>query len=154
MRRQYSTNYLLSLLAADALLSALALYLASQARYHIPWGVRLTPVFVRVPVPLYVLVVLSWPVLLGLVGVYDARRTWRVTGELQILVTGVGLAALVLAGILYLSYRNVPRRLFLYFAVFDLVLLASFRMLVRTIIRWVVGDRRAPSVLIVGAGKV
>ncbi|HEY63879.1 MAG TPA: undecaprenyl-phosphate glucose phosphotransferase [Caldilineae bacterium] len=154
MRRQYSTNYLLLLICADVLLTLAALFLASKARYHIPWGVRLTPPFVRVPVPIYVVVAFLWPMLLGLVGLYDARRTWRVVGELQAIVTGIGLASLVLAGILYLSYRDVPRRLFLYFATFDLILLTVFHLSLRVLMRRLGGHRYTPRVLIVGAGKV
>ncbi len=154
MRRQYSTNYLLFLLCSDVLLSLVALLLASQARYHIPWGVRLSPIHVRIPVPIYLVVAILWPILLSLVGLYNARRTWRVVGELQAIVTGVGLASLVLAGVLYLSYREVPRRLFLYFATFDLLLLVAFHLTLRVILRRTNGHRRVPRVLIVGAGKV
>lgn len=153
MRRQYSTNYILFLLFTDVLLSLAALSLASQARYHIPWGVRLSPTFVHISLPVYIIVAFLWPILFGLVGVYDARRTWHVTGEIQSIITGVSLASIVLAGVLYLSYRDIPRRLFIYFAFFDLALLVIFRLALRTISRRV-GYRHACRVLIVGAGKV
>ncbi len=154
MRRQYSTNYILFLLVSDVLLSLGALYLASQARYYIPWGVRLPPIFVRLSLPIYLMVAVLWPILFGLIGVYDARRTWRVMRELQTVTTAVSLASLVLAGALYLSFRDVPRRLFLYFAVFDLVLLVSFRLVLRMLLRHTGRHRHATRVLIVGAGKV
>jgi exopolysaccharide biosynthesis polyprenyl glycosylphosphotransferase len=123
-------NRALLLAAADIGLTLAALYAASWARYAIPWGVPLTWEQVALPIPVYVVCAIVWPVMFSLVSGYDleARGSQRLYDSLRSLSLSVGLALLVLAGVLYFSYRMVPRRLFFYFAVIDFSLLALVRI--------------------------
>jgi exopolysaccharide biosynthesis polyprenyl glycosylphosphotransferase len=136
----------------DVALTLAALYLSSWARLLIPWGVPLAWRHVALPWPVYAMATLIWPVVLSLSSVYEwqprARRGWG--RQAQRLVLGVGLALLVLAGALYLTYRMVPRRQFLYFGLLDLLLLLAARAVARLFRR----NGRATRLLIAGAGRV
>jgi len=151
MTQRRDVNRILLLGLLDLALTLLALYLATWARYLIPWGVRLPWRLVALPWPVYLMAALIWPVVLALTGNYVARLRPLRRSPLAIgaLLPGVGLALLALAGALYFTYRQVPRRLFFYFGLLDLVMLA--------LVRWIAHFRRnghIPRLLIAGAGRV
>lgn len=153
--RRLDTNTVIFLMVSDLLISLLALFTAVQARYHLPFGVRLTWQEVVQPWPIYLLVGLIWGLTFILVQVYDGRRTTRVMAEAQTITWAVAIACLVFAGVLYLTFREVPRRLFLYFVFIDLALLIGFRLALRTALRYAGRHEQPPRrVLIVGAGRV
>jgi len=156
MAPRRETNRVATLLLTDIALTLLALYLASWARYLIPWGVRLSWRFVALPWPVYLTAALIWPVVLSLASAYDVRphASRPLSAELRSLLLGVGLALLVLAGALYLSYRMVPRRLFFYFGLLDSSLLALTRTIAHLLRRAAQHNGRAPRLLIAGAGRV
>jgi exopolysaccharide biosynthesis polyprenyl glycosylphosphotransferase len=152
MTRRQETDRLVILGLADSALTLSALYLASWARYLIPWGPQLTWRFAALPWPVYLIAVLVWPVALSLTSAYGVRphSRRRLSAQLGSLLAGVGLALLVLAGALYFSYRLVPRRLVLYFGVIDFFLLT----LARTVAHLLGRNGQVPRVLIAGAGKI
>lgn len=154
MNRRFGETYLLLLLAGDLALTEVALYLASLARVRLPWGL---PLGRQPPLnPLvYVLVAAIWLAVFLLLSVWESRRMVTFVDELQGLIVGIVTCTLVLAGALYLSYRNVSRLLFAYFIAIDLLLLLGFRVFLRLIFRLVAGRRHGITrVLIIGAGKV
>lgn len=153
MKRRLDTNHVVALLLVDLSITLAALFLASLARYRIPWGVQLELQHVRVPLPIYALVALMWPVTLSMAGAYDNKRTSLLRQEFSCLVLGTGFALLALAGALYLSYRDVPRRLFFYFGVFDGTALLIWRYLFRLYLD-ATTRLHAPRVLVVGAGRL
>jgi exopolysaccharide biosynthesis polyprenyl glycosylphosphotransferase len=136
----------------DVALTLFALYLASWARYLIPWGPQLIWRFVALPWPVYLMAAIIWPVVLSLSSAYDLRRHThrRLSAELRSLLLGIGLASLVLAGALYFSYRQVPRRQFFYFGIIDFSLLALARLLAHLRRR----NGHTPRLLIAGAGRI
>lgn len=153
--RKLDTNTVIFLIVSDLAITLLAFFLAIQARYSLPFGVQLTWQEVAQPWTIYVLVALIWGVTFVLAQVYDGRRTARVVDEAQAISWAVAIACLVFAGVLYLTFREVPRRLFLYFVLTDLVLLIGFRVALRTALRF--AGRRDPlprRVLVVGAGRL
>ena len=153
--RHRATNLVVAQSALDVALTLLALYVASWARYLIPWGQRLAWRFVALPWPVYVFTALIWPVALYLSSAYDRRaRRRQFLDELRTLASGAGLGLLVLAGALYLSYRLVPRRLFLYFGIIDVVFLLIARGIAHLARRAARRSGRAPRLLIAGAGPV
>jgi exopolysaccharide biosynthesis polyprenyl glycosylphosphotransferase len=154
MRRR-DTNTILFLILADILVTLLALFTAVQGRYWLPWGARLTWAEVAQPWTIYGLVAIIWGMTFILTQVYDARRSSRMLDEAQVIVFAVAVASLVFAGVLYLTFREVPRRLFLYFAATDVLLLLGFRLALRGALR-VAGqhDPITRRVLIVGAGHL
>lgn len=154
MTKRNSTNYLLFLLASDILLTWLSLYLASRARLFLPFGARLTPRFVYLSPFVYLLVVIIWSLAFILLSVYDPKRTLRFIDEIQTLLPAILAATLMFAGALYLSFRMVPRLLFFYFSVIDLLALVGFRLLLRLAFRVLGGPERSTKILVLGAGKV
>jgi exopolysaccharide biosynthesis polyprenyl glycosylphosphotransferase len=153
--RKLDTNTVIFLIVSDLVITLLALFTAIQARYWLDFGVKLTWQEVAQPWTIYALVAIIWGVTFILAQVYDARHTARVIDEAQIIVWAVAVACLVFAGVLYLTFREVPRRLFFYFVIADLVLLIGFRGAFRAALRY--AGRRDPlprRVLIVGAGRL
>jgi exopolysaccharide biosynthesis polyprenyl glycosylphosphotransferase len=154
MRRR-DTNTVLFLIFADILVTLLALYTAVQGRYWLPWGARLTWAEVNQPWTIYALVAIIWGITFILTQVYDARRSSKMFDEAQVILFAVAIASLVFAGVLYLTFREVPRRLFLYFAATDVLLLLSFRLALRGTLRFAgQHDPVTRRVLIVGAGHL
>lgn len=155
MRRHYESNYVLFLAVADLVLTCISLFLASQARLILPWGIRLTDKMVQLPILVYLAAVVIWGGVFILLSVYDQQRTLRVIEEAQVVTLAVGLATLVFAGLLYLTFRDIPRLLFLYFVVANVALLLLLRVALRIGFRFA-GSRQMQEerVLIVGAGKV
>lgn len=155
MRRYYQSNYVLFLAAADLILTCVSLFLASQARFILPYGVRLTEKMATLPVAVYAAAMVIWGIDFILFSVYDRRRLLRIVDEAQLVTAAVAMSNLVLAGLLYLTYRDVPRLLFVYFVVLDVFFLLMLRITLRIGFR-IAGARRMQEVrvLIVGAGKV
>jgi exopolysaccharide biosynthesis polyprenyl glycosylphosphotransferase len=140
----------------DIALTWLALYLAMWLRYLVPWGVRLPWRIVAIPWPMvYLMAVVIWPVVLALTSVYRVRpRARTFSAEIRSLCLGLGLALFALAGALYFSYRDVPRRQFFYFAVLDFLLLVLARWVAHLLRRTPRRDTHATRLLIAGAGRV
>ena len=134
--RKLDTNTVIFLIISDLVITLLAFFTAIQARYWLHFGVQLTWEEVAQPWTIYVLVALIWGVTFVLAQVYDARRTARALDEAQVITWAVAVACLVFAGVLYLTFREVPRRLFLYFVVGDLAMLIGFRVALRAALRY------------------
>lgn len=104
------------------------------------------------------LVLAIWPPILFVFSVYDGLSNRTLRQELRNVFVAIVVAALTLAGILFLTYRQVSRVLFLLFILLDLGLLLGSRVLWWGYRRWTAGSRpkvRYP-VLVVGgqaAGK-
>jgi len=154
MSRKFGETYLLLLLVGDLALTEVALYLASLVRVRLPWGL---PLGRQPPLnPLtYVLVAVIWLAVFLLLSVWDPRRMVAIVDDLQGVTLAVIACALVFAGTLYLSYRDISRLLFAYFIATDLVLLLGFRIFLHLIFRLIMRGRRhsITRVLIIGAGK-
>lgn len=156
MTQHQETNRVVGLALQDVALTLLALHLASWARYMIPWGPRLAWRFVALPWPVYLMAAAIWPVVLSLTSAYDARprSPRRFSARIYALLLGTGISILVLAGILYFSYRLVPRRLVFYFGIVDFSLLALARVGAHFLNRAAGRNGHAPRFLIAGAGRV
>jgi exopolysaccharide biosynthesis polyprenyl glycosylphosphotransferase len=157
MFRRFSANFAVLSIFLDGTLVALALYISSALRQQfnaLPFVEEIiTPVFV--PGVLYGIFPLTWVGVLMLFSVYDGRRNLRIANELGSLTTGSVLAVVAMAGVLYLSFRDVSRFLFLFFALLAYLLLLIWRVAFRVAFRWnifrTVQERK---VLILGAGTV
>ena len=152
MLRRFGPNYMVLLYVLDLSCSVAALFIASSL--WLPTiSAPLSPAD-RVPASFYGLVVLAFGVLLPLVDLYDARRIFRAVDEAERVALGVATASLVLAGILYLTYRTVSRQIFLGFVGGAVVLLLSYRVFLRVLYRMGRWAAQAPVALIVGAGPL
>jgi exopolysaccharide biosynthesis polyprenyl glycosylphosphotransferase len=155
LRREDDANFVIYAYLSDLLFTLLALHLAYIARITLPWGVTLAATDVEFRPALYLTVVTIWTLVFFLLNVYDARHTLRAVDELQSLLLAIGLAAFVFAGALYLSYRDLPRLLFVYFVLADVTFLVAYRWTLRISLRWA-GARQLSvrRILVIGAGRV
>jgi exopolysaccharide biosynthesis polyprenyl glycosylphosphotransferase len=157
--KRFSVNFALLAMAIDAALTVAALELTELLR--VPW--------LRVVWPdnwqyqresfmsprLWPVVVLLWLVVFISASVYDSRRNYKAVDEFQHVVLAAALGSLALAGLLYLTDRQLSRWLFVLFLLLDGFFLLLWRALLRIGYRLFGPARSAVRrVLIVGAGEV
>ncbi|GAP07544.1 exopolysaccharide biosynthesis polyprenyl glycosylphosphotransferase [Anaerolinea thermolimosa] len=155
MFRRFSVNFALFSIVLDMMLVDAALFLAAELREpltgYLPFLKVLEPV--RLPWSLYGIFPLLWAGVLLLFSVYDGRKNFRFTDEFAGLTLGSLLATFSLAGILYLTYREVSRFLFLMATGTAYSWLLSWRLLARVVFRKNGIHSRIRQVLILGAGE-
>ena len=97
-------------MAADAVLTFLALHIAVAIRPFLPQFPYLVPVDqIVLSQALYILIPAVWVMTFLLSSVYDPKRIYKITDEIQTIVIAEAIASLVCAGILYLGYREFSR---------------------------------------------
>ncbi len=153
MLRRFGPNYMALLYLLDLGWSAAVLLIASRLRLPIV-NADLTLADSRIPASVYGLVLLSFGIILPLVNLYDARRVFRAADEVERVGLGVATSSLVLAGLLYLTYRTVSRQIFLTFVGGTFLVLLSHRAVLRIFYRIGRQTTPLPVVLIVGAGSL
>ncbi len=172
MLRQFSTRRILGTLAVDwlgtlAMLSLAAILRARIGELPTALGSALRALEVRVgsgepasnPLQLisphvFLIVAAIWPGLFSAFSVYDGRRNGTLTEELFNVSRAVVTATVILAGMLYLTYQQVPRILFLIFCALDLGLLLGSRAALWAFRHTKDGRGRRRGVLVIGAGPV
>lgn len=153
MFRRFSANYAIFSMILDGSLAGFALIIACATRplYNGLPGVEFILYPVDLPTPIYTLFPLMWVAVLLIFAVYDGRRNFRVVDEFANLTTASFLAAVAMAGVLYLGYRDMSRILFAVFLAQTYVLMLFWRSAARLVFRFrlvrLVQDRR---VLILG----
>ena len=143
------TNRILLAIGLDVSLTLFSLWLASQLRLALPLGRQLNEPGVE-PGPLvYALAALIWLVVLAQFNLYSRRRA-RFREESRALTLATLTALLILAGALYMSFRQVSRLQFIYFGAINIALL-NMAHAVRFAHRRAGKSREQWRVLIVGA---
>ncbi|MGB6423562.1 MAG: sugar transferase [Anaerolineales bacterium] len=143
MLRQFSTRRIISSFLLDWLGTLLALLLAVFSRAGMenfsrgflginwfvdsPGGGGVWPTHLLTPQVL-ILVSLIWPVFFIVFSVYDGRRNENLKAELINVFMATVASTLVLAGVLFLTYRETSRGLFLIFFLLDLTILLGWRI--------------------------
>lgn len=157
MFRRFSVNLAILSIVVDGTFVALALWFAAHIRpvlNRVDWFADLPSSF-AIPWYLYLVFSAVWVLVFLFSSLYDGRRNFRFVDELTALITGSLLASAVLAGILYFSFRELSRALFILFLLLAFLLVLVWRIGARVIFRRGIkgsfGQRR---VLIVGAGQV
>ena len=154
MLRRFSINFAIFSMAMDAILTFLALHLAVLVRPFLPAFPYLVPVNqITLSQTLYIIVPAVWVLTFLLSSVYDPKRIYKITDEVQTIVIAEAIAAMVCAGILYLGFRDFSRWLFVTFIFLNTVFILGWRVLLRTVFRLWQAPSRRRRVLIVGAGK-
>jgi len=154
MLKRFSTKFALFSLLLDLGLTTGALALAEWLRGTLPWGKP----FVRdayIPGVLYPMVIAIWFITYIVLSIYDPKQTYKAVDEFQAVIVANLFASLAFAGTLYLTFRDVSRLLFVYFAVANMAALLSWRVVARLVFRLLDGrsfpERR---VLVVGSGEL
>ena len=158
MLRRFSVNFALLSMFFDLLSVLFSLKLAVDLRPllgQLPNVLELTPSMVYLPNVLYIIFPLLWLLILLSFSIYDGKKYLRVVDEFAALTLASMIASISAAGILYFSFRNVSRALFLFFVVTAYFLFLGWRVVVRLYFRVrldsLSGKRK---VLIVGAGTL
>ncbi len=140
MLNSLKTRWLGVTISFDILLTVVALFLARWLRGWLPAGIyfdsvetytfavldeplRFSPLFL-IPV-----VVLIWLAVFSSLSIYSEKFTLTQYKQTQPVFVAITGATLVFAGVAYLIFPNLSRLLFLYFYIFDVVLLLGWRKL-------------------------
>ncbi|HLC03949.1 MAG TPA: sugar transferase [Anaerolineales bacterium] len=148
----------LLLVGLDLVIVPLGLLIAAQMRSILPFGRAgaLAAEAVQTPWGVVALAIVCWMAALSLNGVYNPQLVLRWYNEAGRVIYSAGLATLVMAGLLYLGYRELSRLQFVYFLITTVVLLLSVRGLLRLYYRMI--GRARPGwrlrLLVVGAGPL
>jgi exopolysaccharide biosynthesis polyprenyl glycosylphosphotransferase len=154
MLKRFSVNFALLSLIVDLALTMSALRLAAWLRSALPFGPDLSGMELA-PAHVFAGAALIWLIVFMALSVYDPQRTLRAVDEFQQVILALMIAALCLAGFVFITYQVFSRYLFFYFFVMDASLLLGWRVIYRAALRLTNGRLvRARNVLIVGAGEI
>ena len=158
MRTQRIPKQILQLFALDAIFTVMGLWIATLLRASIPLGQggSLSLEQTSLPWPVYIISVACWSTSLVLNSAYDARRVLRWFNEAARVLWASIVAIVLIAGFLYMTFREVSRLQFIYFFVTNVGLLLTYRAILRLYFRAAgrsrLGGRNR--VIIVGAGEL
>ncbi len=157
MFRRFSANFAVFSVFLDGALVVIALAGAAVLRYplnSLPWLQKIAEPQV-IPWGLLLIFPILWVVVLLVFSVYDGRRNLRVVDEFGSLTLGTLLAMVAMAGILYFSYRDISRFLFLLFVLLGYLLMLAWRAAFRLAFRWgLFTNTQHRRVLVLGAGEI
>jgi exopolysaccharide biosynthesis polyprenyl glycosylphosphotransferase len=157
MLRRFSINFALFSMMLDAISVLFSLWLGAFIRpalNEISW-IETIPSPVIIPSALYFLFPLVWVLIYSSFAIYDGRKFLRAADEFAALSFAVAIASISSAGILYLSYRQVSRALFLVFVFLAYALCLFWRGLARAYFRTQkISPDRPHRVLVVGTGPL
>lgn len=144
------------LLAMDILFIALGIWVSGVMRLVLPYGLEIDAASVSLPWVVYIMAGVCWIFALTTWGAYDQERILRWFQETGRVVAGAGTGTILMAGLLYFSFRDISRLQFAYFFFLSLGLVLTGRAALRLYYR-AVGKLRpgwSNRVLIVGAGEL
>lgn len=157
MLRRFSTNFALLSMLFDGISVAVSIWLATELRplLNNVSGIEFIHAPVLTPVPLYFIFPVIWVVVFSTLSIYDRRKYLRVADEFTGLSIATVLASVSAAGILYISFREVSRALFLSFILIVYLFCLSWRILFRVYFRTQnINPDRLRRVIVVGAGPL
>ncbi len=157
MLRRFSTNFAILSIGIDLITVAFSLWGINQIRPVLSrFSFAKQIVFPQaLPVQMYVIFPLAWVLIMMFFSVYDGRKNIRIVDEFANLTTSSLMAGIILAGILYFSFRETSRITFIFFVLVTYLLLVLWRVLVRIPYRarnQTLG--KISRILIAGAGPV
>jgi exopolysaccharide biosynthesis polyprenyl glycosylphosphotransferase len=158
MIRRFSVDFAFFTMIMDGLIVASSLWLAVLIRPELDEIIRFAREISKVvsidPI-LYPIFSIMWVLVLMLFSVYDTRKNLRFTSEITNITLGSFLASISLAGLLYLSFREISRALFGSFVVFAFCGIVIARVCYRLVFKFNRNKGvKARRVLVLGAGEV
>jgi exopolysaccharide biosynthesis polyprenyl glycosylphosphotransferase len=156
MFRRYSANYIILSILIDGIFIVGSLYSAAQLRpiFNEIRFVKEISDPVELQIGIYTISLVVWIGIFYYSSVYDIRNNANFFQEFSNLFFASFLGALIFAGILYLTYRNVSRLLFLLFIVQVIMGTFIWRLVPWILIKFRFHGENFRSFLIVGTGKI
>jgi len=153
--RRFSVQFTILSIALDAGLTVIALMAAVAIRPSLSTHPFLRPLpDIDLPLLVYLLVPFLWIAIFLFTSVYDPKRTYKAIDEFQNVTRSISVAALSFAGLLYFTFRDISRWLFIIFFLLDIFLLVGWRVLTRIAFRLGTIPSSRRRVIIVGAGEL
>jgi len=141
----------------DGLSTAIGLYLAVTLRPMLNSLLLIKEININslVPTVVYFLFPLIWVGIFASLSIYDGRKFLRAADELAALFLATFIASISTAGILYFSFREVSRALFLLFILITFLLCLGWRIFARMYFRaHRVASPSTRRLLVVGTGPL
>ena len=157
MLRRFSINFAILSMILDGIGVALGLRLATEIRPFLNQFSFIKPILEveKLPLSIYIVFPLIWVSILSGFAIYDGRKYFRVVDEFTTLTIASLIASISMAGILYLSYRQISRAMYLLFVGIVYLTFLGWRVIARAGFRlrndWPDAPRR---ILIVGSGPL
>jgi exopolysaccharide biosynthesis polyprenyl glycosylphosphotransferase len=158
MVRRFSVDFAIFAMIVDGLIVSASLRLAVAIRPELDEVItfaREISKSITIDPILYPVFSVVWILVLLLFSVYDTRKNFRFANEMTNLTVGSFLASVSIAGLLYLSFREISRALFGSFVLFAFTSMVLARVGYRILFKF---NRRKGvqrrQVLIIGAGEV
>ena len=157
MLRRFSINFAIFSMALDAFWVVVGLKAAELSRPLLDGLPFLKSIQVQADLPpsIFIIFALIWVGIFSAFAIYDGRKFLRAVDEYAMLTLASLIASGVMAGFLFLSYRQISRALFLIFVFTVYLLFLAWRGIARLGFRL---RRDGPDVsrrvLIVGAGPL
>ncbi|HEX2698520.1 MAG TPA: sugar transferase, partial [Anaerolineales bacterium] len=137
MLRRFSVNFALFSMLLDTLSIVFSLWLAAVIRPLLNGLLFFRDVgsTALIPYQLYILFPVLWVIVFASLSIYDGRKFLRAPDELAALLLSTLLASISAAGILYLSFREISRVLFVIFVSCAFAICMAWRVLARIYFR-------------------
>jgi len=137
MLRRFSTNFAVFSIIMDVLTVVFSLWAMERLRPMLsPLSfIRDIPDPIKMPFALYLAFPILWVLIMAILSVYDGHKNLRIVDEYTSLTLSAIYAGVILAGFLYLTYRDTSRALFILFIILTYILLLAWRAIIRIIYR-------------------
>jgi exopolysaccharide biosynthesis polyprenyl glycosylphosphotransferase len=175
MLRQFSVKRIVVFFIFDWLITIASLILAAVIRIHFSLPPdKVFPVFgilqlvfkidpsamysgTNLPFTIFIAISIIWPIIFNLFFVYDGRKNENINKELWNISKAICVSTILLAGLLFFSYRELSRGMFLIFFILDIATICGARFALWLFRR--IQKKRSivsspHSILIIGAGVV
>ena len=137
MLRRFSINFALFSMLLDGLSVVLCLWISALVRPYMSVFsfVKEITLSTAVPYQLYIWFPLIWVVIFSFLSIYNGRKFLRASDEIAALFLSTIIASVSSAGILYFSFREVSRALFILFVTGTFFVCLFWRILARIYFR-------------------
>jgi exopolysaccharide biosynthesis polyprenyl glycosylphosphotransferase len=137
MLRRFSVNFTIFSMLLDGMMIVFSLVFMSYLRIEMNKFsfIAYLPADIRYPPYLYIVFPMIWVGVLAAFSIYDGKKFFRVVDELSTLTIASLVASISQAGVLYLSYRDFSRALFLMIIIVSFLLCVFWRLIARLVFR-------------------
>ena len=137
MLRRFSISFAISSMLLDLMIVALSFYVMTLTRPYLNAfpGISEVGSSNSIPSILFFLLPVVWVIIFSNFSIYDGKKNLRIVDEFGAITIGSIIAGISQAGILFLTFREVSRILFLSSVLLSFTLCIIWRLIVRIIFR-------------------